>query len=170
MSAPEQAPPTRPTGWWVGRGELVVAALLALLGTVLVVGNLTMRVVGDGGVLGPQGFGWFVAVLSFGVAGWMTLGSVRKTDAERAAQAADETTNQVALLTCLGGLVGFTALLDVLGWIIAATGLFGAVATGLGGRPVLRNVAIGFILASTLQILFSGVLGLNLPAGVLGMI
>lgn len=170
MSAPDATPTTGSGAWWSGRGELVVAALLLLLGVVLVVGNLTMRVVGEGGVLGPQGFGWFVAALSFGVAGWMTLGALRKSESERAAQAADESTNQVALLTCLGGLIGFTALLDVLGWILAATGLFAAVATGLGGRPVLRNVAIGFILASTLQILFSGVLGLNLPAGVLGMI
>ncbi len=170
MSAPERPSATGSAPWWAGRGELVVAGLLALLGVVLVVGNLTMRVVGEGGLLGPQGFGWFVAVLSFGVAGWMTFGAVRKSEDERAAQAADESTNQVALLTCLGGLVGFTALLDVLGWILASTGLFAAVATGLGGRPVLRNVAIGFILASTLQILFSGVLGLNLPAGVLGLI
>ena len=168
MSAPGSGTRHTDLPWWVGRGELVLAAILTLLGVVLVVGNLTMDVVGDGGLLGPQGFGWIVAVLSFGVAAQMTLAALRKPREERMTQAAVEATNWTALLTCLGGVVGFAAFLDLLGWLLASTLLFAAVSTGLGARPVLRNVAIGFILASVLQLLFGGVLGLNLPAGVIG--
>lgn len=168
MSARETRPRDGELPWWSGRGELVLAALLVALGVVLVVGNLTMQVVGDGGLLGPQGFGWIVAVLSFAVAGQITYGASTKPHEERVTQSAAEATNWPALLTCLGGLLVFTAFLDLLGWLLASTILFSAVSTGLGARPVLRNVAIGFILASVLQLLFGGVLGLNLPAGVIG--
>lgn len=168
MSTPQTRPGRDELPWWSGRGELVLAGLLAGLGVVLVVGNLTMQVVGDGGLLGPQGFGWIVAVLSFAVAAQMTYSALTKPREERVTQAAAEATNWTALLTCLGGLLVFTAFLDLLGWLLASTILFAAVSTGLGSRPVLRNVAIGFILASVLQLLFGGVLGLDLPAGVIG--
>jgi putative tricarboxylic transport membrane protein len=169
--APDPAP-TRPEPpgmpWRTGRGELVIAAVLALVGAVLVVGNLTMDVVGDGGLLGPQGFGWLVAVVAFAVAVSITVSVLRRDPAERRRAAAEEAANLPALLTCIAGLLAFTALLEPVGWLVMATALFTAVALALGARPVIRVVAIGFVLVGTIQIVFSGVLGLNLPAGVLG--
>lgn len=172
MSAPDAShtPPRAALGPLAGRGELVIAAVLVVLGVVLVWGNLTMDVVGDGGLLGPQGFGWLVAVLSFVAAALIAGGAVRRPARERAEIVADPTqeANLPALLGVLGGLVAFTALLDVLGWLIASTLLFFAVSTALGSRPLLRNAVFGFVMAAVLQLLFSAALGLALPSGILG--
>lgn len=157
-----------PRGWWAGRGELVVAALLIALALVLVYGNLTMNVVGEGGLLGPQGFGWLVAAICVAVAATLTVGAFRKPeDVRRVAAAEAKDTNWGAMLSAFAGLLAFTALLEFLGWLIAATLLFGMVATALGNRRVLWNLLVGFILAGVIQIVFGGVLGLALPAGLL---
>ncbi|MBR7744046.1 tripartite tricarboxylate transporter TctB family protein [Phycicoccus sp. BSK3Z-2] len=155
-----------------GRGDLVVAALLAVVGVVLVVGNLTMDVVGEDGtsVLGPAGFGWLVAALALGTSVAIAARAVRRPAAERAQEAADPTRemNVPAFLGALGGLVGFAVLLQPLGWLLSATGLFFAVSSALGSRPLLRNAAVGFAMACVLQLLFGAALGLALPSGVLG--
>lgn len=168
MSERTTDPEAPPAGWWSGRGELIVAALLILLAAVLIYGNLTMNVVGEGGLLGPQGFGWLVAALCVAVAIALTLGAFRKPEDERRVAAAEaKDANWGAMSSAFVGLLAFTALLEFLGWLIAATLLFGIVATALGNRRVLWNLLIGFILAGVIQIVFGGVLGLALPAGIL---
>ncbi|MEE2046829.1 tripartite tricarboxylate transporter TctB family protein, partial [Nocardiopsis tropica] len=61
-----------------------------------------------------------------------------------------------------------SGLIDIVGWLLMATLMFTAVATGLGNRNLLRSLTVGFVMAATVQIVFSGMLGLNLPSGVLG--
>lgn len=167
MSAPAAATPRRTA--LSGRGELVIAGLLLALAAVLVYGNLTMDVVGDGGLLGPQGFGWLVATLAVVVALGLVRSALAKPAAARAeAAAVSADTNWQAVLTVFGGLIAFTALIETVGWLVMATVMFATVATGLGNRNILRNVTVGFILASIVQITFSGLLGLALPSGILG--
>ncbi|MDT9591557.1 tripartite tricarboxylate transporter TctB family protein [Nocardioides zeae] len=152
-----------------GRGELVVALLLLGVAGVLVYGNLTMDVVGDGGLLGPQGFAWLVAGLCAVLAALLARSAFAKPEPARTRDhATSADTNWRAVATTFGGMIAFTALLDVVGWLIMATALFATVATGLGNRNILRNVTVGFILASIVQITFSGMLGLALPSGILG--
>lgn len=170
MSAPTAAgEATRRTTPLAGRGEVVVAGLLLVLAGVLVHGNLTMDVVGDGGLLGPQGAGWLVAVLAVLVAlGLVRSALTKPAPAREAAAAVSADTNWRAVLTVFGGLLAFTALIESVGWLIMATVMFATVATGLGNRNLLRTVTVGFILASVVQITFSGMLGLALPSGLLG--
>lgn len=167
MSAPVAAAPRRTP--LSGRGELVLALLLLATAGVLLHGNLTMDVVGDGGLLGPQGFAWLVMGIATVVAVLLVRSAFAKPEEQRAREAAASAdTNWRAVVTTFGGLLGFTALLETVGWLVMATVLFATVATGLGNRNLLRSVNVGFILASVVQITFSGMLGLALPPGILG--
>lgn len=167
MSAPVAAAPRRTV--LSGRGELVLALLLLALAGVLLHGNLTMDVVGDGGLLGPQGFAWLVMGIATVVALLLVRAAFAKPAEQRDREAtASADTNWRAVVTTFGGLAAFTALLETVGWLVMATVLFATVATGLGNRNLLRSVTVGFILASVVQITFSGMLGLALPSGFLG--
>ncbi|ANY05269.1 tripartite tricarboxylate transporter TctB family protein [Pseudonocardia sp. HH130630-07] len=90
-------------------------------------------------------------------------------DAEAPADApAEDGVNAVAVLTAVGGLAAFIVVLPWLGWILSATGLFTAVAAALGNRRWLPVVLAGLALASAIQVVFSGLLGISLPAGFVG--
>ncbi|MFE1166055.1 tripartite tricarboxylate transporter TctB family protein [Nocardiopsis sp. NPDC058789] len=165
---PEEAGPARPLSFWEGRGELLIGAVLLLMAVVLTLGNLGMDVIGDGGPLGPQGFGWFVAALATVIGTLLIAAALRRTPERRRALATQERTNWRAVALVMLGLVAFSALIDVVGWLVMATVMFAAVATGLGNRNLTRNLTVGFVMAATIQIVFSGLLDLNLPSGLLG--
>lgn len=76
--------------------------------------------------------------------------------------------NTTAVLTAVGGVAAFIAVLPWLGWILSATGLFTALAAALGNRRWLPVVLAGLALASAIQVVFSGLLGISLPAGFVG--
>ena len=62
----------------------------------------------------------------------------------------------------------FVALLQPLGWLIAGSLLFAVVGFGLGARSPLGLVLGGVGMTSAIQIVFSGFLGIHVPAGILG--
>lgn len=159
---------TRGLSFWDGRGELLIGAVLLAMAAALALGNLGMAVIGDGGLLGPQGFGWFVAALATVVGVLLVVAALRRGPERRASLAARERTNWRAVGLVMLGIVAFSALIDVVGWLVMATVMFAAVATGLGNRNLLANLTVGFVMAAVVQIVFSGMLGLNLPSGVLG--
>jgi putative tricarboxylic transport membrane protein len=64
-----------------------------------------------------------------------------------------------------GGLGLHMAVIGVVGFTLAATLLFAMVARGFGSRRLVRNAAIGFVLAACIFLLFTRVLNLQLPAG-----
>ncbi|MFY7065748.1 tripartite tricarboxylate transporter TctB family protein [Nocardiopsis changdeensis] len=165
---PGDREPARPLSFWEGRGELLIGAVLLLMAAVLALGNLGMDVIGDGGLLGPQGFGWFVAALAAVVGALLVASTLRRTPERRRALAEQEGTNWRAVGLVLTGVIAFSALIDIVGWLVMATLMFATVATGLGNRNLLRNLTVGFVMAATVQIVFSGMLGLNLPSGLLG--
>jgi len=68
----------------------------------------------------------------------------------------------------VGTLVLFIALLETAGWIIAAAVLFTGVALGLGSTRYGLLIGVGFAISSSIQLIFVGLLGLSLPAGVFG--
>ncbi|WP_157974043.1 tripartite tricarboxylate transporter TctB family protein [Desertihabitans aurantiacus] len=73
---------------------------------------------------------------------------------------------RVALL--LGLLLVFALVLEPLGWLLSATGLFFGVTVALGARPRLRTLGIAIILAAGIQLVFAGLLGLALLTGFIG--
>lgn len=68
----------------------------------------------------------------------------------------------------IGAVLGFILLLPLLGWVITAALLFGAVTIGFGAKRIWFNLGVGLLISSIVQLVFSGLLGLTLPAGFLG--
>lgn len=173
-------------------GALIIPVVMVATGTYLVVGNLTMEEAGDGGAFGAQTFPWIVAAMCYALAVVLTIQALRPstqaggspTDIERADSREDSSedsgedssvdearparSNYRAVLTVVGAFLIFILGLNYLGWLISATLLFALVAVGLGNRSYLTCLLAGLGQAAAIQILFSGLLGVALPAGFLG--
>lgn len=147
---------------------LVIPAVLVAVGAFLVYGTATMNEAGDGGLFGAKTFPRIVAALCFVVALAMVADIVRPRRVQADESEPAESSNWPALATVIGGLVFFILTLERLGWLIAATVLFTVVAIGLGNRRYLSCVLGGLALASVIQIVFSGLLEISLPPGILG--
>jgi putative tricarboxylic transport membrane protein len=63
------------------------------------------------------------------------------------------------------GLFAHMALIGWAGFVIAGTALFACVARGFGSRRVIRDLAIGLVLALGVFFFFVKLLNVNLPAG-----
>lgn len=67
----------------------------------------------------------------------------------------------------VAALVAYAFLLDPVGYLVATSVLFVLVARILGSRSLVRDIVIGLVLAIVIYFLFSRVLGIFLPAGVI---
>jgi putative tricarboxylic transport membrane protein len=63
------------------------------------------------------------------------------------------------------GLFAHMALIAWAGFIVAGTVLFACVARGFGSRRIVRDVAIGLVLAFGIYLFFVKLLNVGLPAG-----
>jgi putative tricarboxylic transport membrane protein len=71
-----------------------------------------------------------------------------------------------ALLLILGGFAALMAIIGFNGGFIPATTvLFAATATAFGRRAIATDLAIGFVIAFVVYLMFSKVLSLSLPMG-----
>lgn len=73
-----------------------------------------------------------------------------------------------SLLATIASAFGFVLVLPYAGWVLSATALFWLIAKLLGSRRPIFDLAIALIVASVIQLVFSGLLSLNLPAGIFG--
>ena len=79
---------------------------------------------------------------------------------------ARETTIPRPIVLILGGLAALIAIIGLGGGFIPATAiLFAATAAAFGRRAILTDLAIGFVLAVVVYLLFDKLLTLSLPAG-----
>jgi putative tricarboxylic transport membrane protein len=69
------------------------------------------------------------------------------------------------LLAMVGVLLAFTVLLPVVGYVVAAAGLFTGAAVLLGAPHPLRTLAYGWTLAAVAYLLFDQLIGVSLPTG-----
>jgi putative tricarboxylic transport membrane protein len=77
----------------------------------------------------------------------------------------DPRASRSALAHVTIGLVAFTALLGVAGFVAAGTVLFTLVASALGSRRWMRDAFTGLALCAIVYVLFVHGLGVSLPAG-----
>ncbi len=176
------------------RGILIIAGVLVVIAGLLIYGNLTMKT-SDNGAFGPQTFPWIVAGICLLGAALIVIETLRhprpapstpeqdafsrvsvlhdpfdETVAPQIKADADEVpkgVNWMKLGTALAALIGFTLILEPVGWLISATLLFWAMSVALGGRRHVTGLIMGLGLASMIQVVFSGLLGMSLPAGLL---
>ena len=149
-------------------GEFVVAAVTIALGVFVVVDAGTIVVPGAAGTMGPRAFPYLVGGLLLGSGLLVLVGLLRgrfgeEDDGEDVDPDAPTDWKTVALLGCI--FVAHVYTINIAGWPVAATLLFGGSAIVLGARPWWRAVLLGAVLALVIQILFGGVLGLSLPPG-----
>jgi putative tricarboxylic transport membrane protein len=69
-----------------------------------------------------------------------------------------------------GGLAVQMAIIGVVGFTIASTLLFVAVARGFGSRRVGHDAVVGLVLAAAVFLFFTRGLGLSMPASPLGVV
>lgn len=150
-------------------GELLVAGLVAVIAGYLLVGAAVVEVPATAGFLGPRFFptvvGAFLLAISIALV-VQVVGRARR-GVDPAPNSEKQTVDVAPLAVVLVTLVAHVLLLEVLGWIIAGALLFWGVSYALGGRRLLRDLGIAFVLSAAAQLGFSAGLGLSLPSGIL---
>jgi putative tricarboxylic transport membrane protein len=109
---------------------------------------------------GPEIFPYIVAIGIAVIAALTVLMAWRGEFPDR------EPMNTGPVLWIVGAICAQIAILFAgFGFIPASATLFGGAARGLGKRPLVLTIAVGFVISALLYILFRHGLGLSLPAG-----
>ncbi|WP_321575475.1 tripartite tricarboxylate transporter TctB family protein [Oerskovia douganii] len=149
-------------------GEYVVVAVTIVLGVFVMIDAGTIHVPGSTTVMGPRAFPYLVGGLLLASGVLVLVGLLRgrfgeEDDGEDVDPDASTDWRTVALLGCIFVVHVYT--INIAGWPVAATVLFGGSAIVLGARPWWRAIVLGAVLGLVVQILFGGMLGLSLPPG-----
>jgi putative tricarboxylic transport membrane protein len=140
---------------------LVVAALLALTAAVVAFDASRLEL-GQTYGLGPKAMPYVIAV------GLVLLAIGNLVMGLRGDMPAREGSDPKAIARILGGLAMLIAIIGFGGgFIVATTVLFAMTALAFGRRAFLADLAIGFVLAFAIYLVFDKVLTLSLPAGFL---
>lgn len=169
VSLPLAVKATR-TGFWTGKSELGLSALLLGLGAFVLVETSRIDVPANATSIGPRFFPTVVGVLLVVVGSWLVVDVLRGgRGAMEAAEDIDLTrTSDWRTLVLLSAVfLGHAALLEVLGFAVAGTLLFFGVAASLGSRRWARDAAVSVLLATGVYVFFARFLGVGLPAGLL---
>jgi putative tricarboxylic transport membrane protein len=147
--------------------ERRTALASVILGGVLVVMGLVVMVqasrVGDSRQVVDAGtMPWVVGVLLFLVGVAMALRAGR--DLGQAPPTSDAQ-DWARLGVMLAALVVFAVVINLLGYVVSATLLFGVTAIVLGAPYRLRSFAYGFCVAALVFLAFDIGIGISLPAG-----
>ena len=162
----DTAPDTgRTRTFWSGKSALVMPGLLLALGLLLIFGIVDMELADDSELFGPRSFPAITAGFCFVIAALLAISIVRNPEVPEA----ELSSNWRSTGITIGSFVAFAVLLVPAGWIIAGAVVFWGVTVGLGSTRYVPNILIGLAASSVMQIIFSGLLGLSLPPGVMGM-
>lgn len=152
----------------VAVADAVVAGGIAILGVLTIVGATAITIPLSSNVIGPRAFPYAVGA-SLVVAGIAVLvGALRGHTAEPEGGEDIDTASGSDWLTLTKVVAAFAAhvaLLDLLGWALAAAVLFGGVAWALGATW-WRGLLAGLVLGLLAQVAFVNGLGVTLPAGI----
>lgn len=121
-----------------------------------------------GAAVGPQVFPYAVGSLLLGCAAVLVVPLVRGRggQAEGGEDVDPQTgTDWATVAKLTGAFAALVVLVEPLGWPLGATLLFGGTAWALGARPIWRPLVVGALLGLVTHLLFTGLLGLYLPAG-----
>ena len=149
-------------------GEYVFAALALALGVFVFVGAFGIRVPGSGTQVGPRVFPFLVGTILVVSAAMVLVGVLRGKVAElEEGEDIDDTarTDWLTLAKIVAFVVAHIALIEIVGWPLAAAVLFGGVAWTLGAKRWWIALLVGLALGLVVYIVFGGLLGLSLPGG-----
>lgn len=162
MTSPDVEEATRPAASWA---QLAFATVILLLGALVLTEGLGVR-----GDLSPQGPRFFPTAL--GVM-WLVLGVLYLASRIRsvAGGAPDDSTERLAHVKRLAVLavllVVYVYVLYPLGYALSTALFFIGAAAALGSTHHRRDVVVGVLLSLAVYFVFSRMLGISLPSGVL---
>jgi len=151
-------------------GEFVLTVLLGAMGVYLVLDAGSIAVPGSTNTVGPRFFPYLVGGLVVATA--LALG-IRVWRGDRGPADESEDVDPTAGTSWRAvGIIGvaFLAhglLINVIGWPLAVTLMFGVVAWALGARGIVRPLIAGGITSVVVWILFVKALNVALPGGTL---
>lgn len=152
-------------------GLRIAAAVILVFG--LVVLYQAIRIAGENGY-GPEDPGFFPLIVSAGLVFFGILFLVRAVRPdpvlrEHVAEE-EEATHWSTIGLIMGVLLVYAFILAPLGYVVATTLFFPAIAWILGSRRWVRDFIIALVLSVALYFGFTQILGVRLPAGVLELI
>lgn len=159
-------PPPAGRNW----GEIVLAALLTGLGLYLVIDAGSIRIPGSSNTLGPRFFPYLVggATILVGVLlAVRVLAGDQGPEEEGEDIDPDARTEWRPVVIIAVAFLAHALLINVIGWPLAVTLMFGVVAWALGARGIVRPLLIGGIASVVVWIIFVKALGVSLPGGTL---
>lgn len=145
-------------GLWVGLALLILSSLM-------VFSTATMRLPPNYSKVGPQVFP-YAAALVLAILGLNFLWRALAHHPDRLMPDTDKT-DIVAVASVTAGFLVFILALQPLGFVLSAACLFVAVARGFGSQRWLRDFGIGLALSVAAFLVFTRLLDLQLPAGIL---
>ena len=141
---------------------------LGLVGLALVIAFDTsrMQVAPTYAKVGPQVFPYLTAVALFLTGVYFAVLAMRGAPDALRAEPGEASLHGLAAISA--GLVLQVLLIDRLGFILSSALLFFCVAWGFGSTRYLRDAAVGIVLSVAAFVVFTRLLGLQLPPGILG--
>ena len=167
-AAEHRHPPRPPTG--ISRGELAMVVLLAALGLYLLLDAANIAIPGSSNTIGPRFFPYLVGgvVLATALAlGFRVLRGDRGPSDDSEDIDPDAPTSWSAVAVIAVAFLGHALLINVIGWPLAVTLMFAAVAWALGARGIVRPLLAGGITSVVVWIIFVKALNVALPGGTL---
>jgi putative tricarboxylic transport membrane protein len=162
----DEPPPERGRRW----GEVVMSGLLLVIGIYLILGAGQITIPGSANTVGPRFFPYLVGAATVVVAVLLGL-RILRGDQGPEEGGEDIDPNAATSWRAVGILaVAFLAhalLINVVGWPLAVTSMFGVVAWALGARGIVRPLLAGGITSVVVWLVFVKALGVVLPGGIL---
>ena len=151
-------------------GELALAALLAVLGLYLIIDARSITIPGSSNTVGPRFFPYLVGAATLVVGIVLALRILRgdRGPAEEGEDIdPDAPTSWRAVAIIAVAFLAHALLINVIGWPLAVTLMFGVVAWALGARGIVRPLLAGGIASVLIWLVFVKALGVVLPGGIL---
>lgn len=150
-------------------GTIAISIGLVALGAFALQQSTTILADGGYSVVGPRFAPMLVGaglVLVGALLAWQAFAGGWKNMPPPPAESA----HAPSFLWIAGGLAVHMAIIGHVGFTLASTLLFAAVARGFGSRRTLHDLVVGAILAIAVFLFFTRVLGLSLPASPLRVV
>jgi putative tricarboxylic transport membrane protein len=159
------------SGGRISRGEFALSLGLLALGGAVVLDGIGQPEAKSASGIGPGFFPLVVGSLLIVASLMLTVQVLRGKRGEPEDAEGDVDTSRLRtwqLLVTGGAIIGFMVTLDILGYIPAAAITFWLIAFAMGSVQHVRSAMIAILLAVGIYLLFTQLLRIDLPAGILG--
>ncbi len=151
-------------------GELALSLALVALGLYVLLDASTIAIPGSSNTVGPRFFPYLVGGATVAV-GVLLAVRILRGDQGPAEEGEDIDPNASTSWRSVGiialAFLLHALLINVVGWPLAVTSMFGVVAWALGARGIIRPLIAGGITSVVIWVIFVKALGVVLPGGIL---